>query len=78
MNAKCTYGDEVQVYKAGQRPLRIPGLGKVGDMHKTLRSAFEALQLHKAAKVQDIGDCALVHCTLLWLIHQRGRRRPVA
>lgn len=47
-------------------------------MHQPFLPTFEALQLHKATKVQDVGDCTLVHCTFLWLVDQRSRMRAVA
>lgn len=69
---KCELGQQ------HDRRRNIPCLGKVGDMHQPLLPTLEPLQLHKATKVQDVGDCTLVHCTFLWLVDQRSRRRAVA
>lgn len=46
----------------------IPSLGEVGDMHQALDSGLEPLQLHKAAKLHDTVNFALVNATLLRLI----------
>ena len=56
----------------------LPGLGQVGDVNKTLNPALEALQLHKAAKVHEPTDFALVDTPSLRLVQQGGRGRPVA
>ena len=47
-------------------------------MHQAFRPAPEALQLHKATKVHEPADFALVDSVLLRLVQQGGRGRPVA